>query len=552
MQMLPRPLPDELLYSALARATYRYGFWSPKRLLDILYGRRTVVAVPDLPSNLASLTRATGDHWRLGVEELAIHHTLFGYYTHFRGARQRKQVLAAMATDGGNLQVRLGICAGSARAPNRFRLCTHCHAADVARFGESYWHRAHHLPGVLVCHLHGEPLMESEVPFRPHGRHSYLAAPMEGDWGRLRPVVSSLARPEVARTVAARSFELLASQACPEVTRPDYRSRLESWGSRRGRAQRFRDGFVEYFGEDLLLASFGREDGDPLAWLQEVLHAPRRSLHPFKHVLMDVFLNGQRAVLPEGDARPVGSKRWGVYRLQEMRQEAATLTQLGLSTHAVAWTLDVDWKTADRLLAPLPSLEATPAPETNADRQAWEETAADHSDLGKKALRAIAPALYARLYRNDRAWLLAWRAKRLQRPAVARRIDWQQRDLELEPRVRQQVAQILKEAPPRRASRHHVLGLLGLLAMMTHRAALLPRTSAALEELCETVEAYQLRRLESVLSQEGRLNTPNWRALREARIQPDRLPDGGQSLIQRARRRIEEVRSAEVGAGARP
>lgn len=554
MQTLPKPLPDELLYSTLARATYRYGFWSPKRLLDVLYGRRTVVAVPDLPSNLASLEQVVRNHWQLGVEELAAHHTLFGYYTHFLGPRQRKQVLAAMASDGGSLQVRLGICAGSAITPRRFHLCRQCHAADITRFGEAYWHRAHHLPGVLVCHLHGEPLLESDVPFRPHGRHAYQAAPMACPFDELRPLVNSLDRPEVARALAVRSFELLTSDSRCVATTPDYRPRLGQWAEGRGRARRFRDVFVGYFGEDLLLASFKRDDGDPLAWLDEVLRAPRRPLHPFKHVLMEVFLSGQGAVLqPRSDAQSATSdKRWGVYRLPEMRQEAAALARLGLSTNAVAVALDVDWNTADRLLAPLPSPPASLLRDPEPDRRAWLEMAATRPGLGKKELRSAAPALYARLYRNDRAWLLAWKAPCPGRSVGVRRIDWQRRDQELEARVKRQVLRTLDDSPPRRASRNHVLCMLGIRAMVTHQGALLPRTMAALDSLCETVEAFQLRRLEAVFIQEGMSGLPDWKALRQARIEPRRLPDGGRGLIERARQCVMEAFSRELREGARP
>ncbi|CAM5791593.1 TnsD family Tn7-like transposition protein [Rhizobacter fulvus] len=555
MRTLPKPLPDELLYSALARATYRYGFWSPKRLLDILYGRRTVVAVPDLPSNLASLARATGSEWQLGVEEMAVRHTLFGYYTHFCSARQRKQVLAAMASDGGNLQVRLGICAGSARAPKRFHFCPRCHAADVARSGEAYWHRAHHLPGVVVCHLHGDPLVESDVPFRPPGRHAYLAAPVEADLSNLRPLVGAQTQPEVARAVAVRSFELLIGQPCTTAMKPDYRAHLGHMGSVRGRSQRLRSAFIDYFGESLLLASFGREYGDPLAWLDEVLRAPRRPLHPFKHVLMGVFINGTRVMAQDSnDASSVASgKRWGVYRSPGMRQEAASLAQLGLSTRAVAWTLDVDWKTAERLLAPLPPTQAAPAHESGVDRQAWAETAAANSEKGKKELRGIAPALYARLYRHDRAWLLAWHPVRAQSDlSVRRRIDWGRRDSNLQDRVRQLVAQTLQEIPPRRASKNHILGLMGQRALLTHRAALLPRATETLDALCETVESFQLRRLAFVLSQEGGHALPDWRAFRDAHIQPGRSPDEGQGIMERARRRNNEMSSIESRPQARP
>ncbi len=284
------------------------------------------------------------------------------------------------------------------------------------------------------------------------------------------------------------------------------------------------------------------------------MRAPRRPLHPFKHVLMEVFLSAQSAGLPSStDAQPATSdKRWGVYRLPEMRQEAVALARLGLTTNAVARALDVDWKTADRLLAPLPSPPASPARDPEADRRAWQEMAAAHLGLGKKELRGIAPALYARLYRNDRAWLLAWTAQRPGRTTGTRRIDWHQRDVDLEARVKQQVARTLNESPPRRASRNHILGMLGIRAMVTHRGELLPRTTAALDVLCETVEAFQLRRLASVFSKEGAPGVPDWKALRAARIEPRRFPDGGRDLVQRARRRTDEAFSRELGEGARP
>ena len=554
LRTLPRPLPDELLYSALARATYRYGFWSPKQLLDALYGSRTVVAVPDLPSNLSRLAQTTQDHWQLSTDELAIRHTLFGYYTHFQSAPQRKQVLAAMAADGGSLQVRLGVCAGSARTPKQFRLCLSCHAVDVAQFGEAYWHRAHHLPGVVVCHLHGDMLVESNVPFRPSGRHAYLAAPMDGDHGAFRPILDAVVRPEVARAVATRSFELLTERPSPATTRPDYRSRLGQRLSGSGRAQKFRQAFVEYFGEDLLVASFRRKDGDPLAWLAEVLRVPRRPMHPFKHALMEVFLSGPGDSTDDcsGTRACTSGKRWGVYRMPVMRQEAASLVPFGLSIHAIARALDVDWKTADRLLTPMPALRAVPTRDLGIDRRAWEDSAAALPGLGKKGLRGATPALYARLYRHDRAWLLAWAPQRLRRCASIRRIDWHQRDIEVEALVREQVALTVQAVPPRRASRHHVLGGLGLRALLAHRSALLPRTAAALNVLCETVEACQLRRLELVLRRQGNYNVPDWKLLREARIQSSRFVDRGRSLILLARQRIQRLSFSACKQGPWP
>jgi hypothetical protein len=545
MRTLPRPLPDEFAYSALGRATVRYGLTSPKRLLDLLYGRRTLIAVPDLPSNLAALAMATQESWQLSAEELALRHTLVSYYTHFRGAQQTREVLTHMAADAANLQVRLGVCAGAALAPKWFRLCRCCHAEDIARYGEPFWHRAHHLPGVLVCHLHGEVLAESDVPFRPKGRHEYRAAPIELRASQLRPLMDGAMRFEVARAVALRSMELLDAQACAQATLPDYRSALAQYGFSAGwgSADRFRAAFIDYFGEEFLRASFGFREGDSLAWLADVLRRPRRLMHPFKHVLMTVFLEGLHAPAQE-QAQPIEQrcgKRWGLYRSPQMRKEAASLAQFGLTTHAVATALDVDWKTAHRLLAPVPVLQPAQVRDSGVDRQVWEQMAAAHASMSKKALRRAAPALYARLYRNDRAWLLAWQPAEVVLPAVAGRVDWRRRDLKLESQVQEGVARILQELPPRRASRNYVLGVLGVRALVAHRAALLPRTSAALRALCESVEDFQLRRVTQVLVQ-GDWSAPDWRVMREAGIQPHRFVDSGRGLLERARTSAAQMR----------
>lgn len=538
MRTLPKPLPDELLYSALARATYRYGFWSPKQLLDLIYGRRTVVAVPDLPSNLVALARATAEAWQMSAEELALRHTLVGYYTHFKGSRCRRSALAHMAADGGSFHLRLGICAGAACVPKQLRLCPACHAADIAAYGEAYWHRAHHLPGVLVCHQHGDVLLDTNQPFRPPSRHVYAAAPLDLSLVTLRPVVHRLTRTREALALAARSVQLLDSPAHAPSPRPDYRGALQlrGWGRRRGRLQDLQGVFVGFFGADLLEASFARPDCDPVAWLADVTRAPRRNMHPFKHVLMEVFLRGHEAqVRAAHPGRPKKVKTWGIYRDTELRKDAAKLASVGLTTHAIACALDVDWKTADRLLQPMSEDAESSCRDVAEDRQAWLDIQRSYPTLNKKQLRAKAPALYARLYRHDREWLLAQRVLPSERPVTERRIDWPRRDAEVEALVQAGVAKALRIQPARRASRSYVLGQLGLRALVAHRATLLPRTTAALDELCETVEAFQVRRLAAALTKLPE-SAPEWALLRAAAIQPRRFDDGARSLIHRAAR----------------
>ena len=541
---LPEPRPDELLYSTIARTAYHYGYWSPAQLLRLLFGSRQVIAVPDLPSNLAALALRTADTWGLSAEELAERHTLLGYYTHFRGQRVRQAVLASMRERGGFNQVRLGVCSGSALNPTRFRLCLSCYEEDRRLGREAYWHRSHQLPGVLVCDRHGGLLHATNVPFRPVGRHEYIAAPQDLSHADLQPVAPALQHREIAQQIARRSASLLhLAPRCTDAL-PDYRDALAARGfaGHRGTAQRLREAVRDCMGVDLIEGSLRTETGrDPLQWLEEVLRKPRRPLHPYRHVLMEVFLQayGERAQKPLADVhRPTASRR-GRSRDSAARHEAALMANMGFSIHAIASALEVDWKTAQRLLQPLAVPAIQPPGEETEDHQAWLALSGSHPDLGKKALRQLNPALYARLYRRDRAWLLSFRAAVAVVSVPRVRVDWSARDVQLAERVRAQARTIRAELPMRRVSRSHLLRCLNARALLAHHAQQLPLTRAALAEACESVEAFQVRRLVRVLADHADAkDITAGQALWKARIEPSRLADRGRSLLALARSQL--------------
>ncbi len=551
MRVLPKPYPDELLYSIIARTAYHYGYWSPTQLLLPLFGSREVIAVPDLPSNLAALAARTSEAWGLSAEELAVRHTLLGYYTHFQGSRLRQDILASMYERGGFNQVRLGICAGSALSPKRFRLCLQCHEEDKMQshaegrlqYGETYWHRSHQLPGVLVCDRHGIVLHETSVLFRPVGRHDYTAAPQEVLHTELRPIAGVLQRPEVAQRIAMHSASLLnQAPRCTDAL-PDYREVLAAHGftSRNGGAKHLRVAVRDCLGADLVEQSLRAEAGrDPLQWLEEVLRKPRRPMHPYRHVLMEVFLalHDPREVPVASDPVTASASRWGLSRQPSLRHEAELMAKQGFSTHAIASALDVDWKTAKRLVEPIDAPATKSVRDERVDRDAWTALASEHPSLGKKNLRQLAPALYARLYRNDRAWLQSFRAGGRVASSPRARVDWGRRDAMLSERVRSQARAILTEMPMRRVSRSHLLGCLEARALIAHQAKKLPQTIAALDEVCESVEEFQTRRLAKVIGDhQDAQDVTDGQALWEARINRSRLADRGRMLVARARAR---------------
>ena len=77
-------------------------------------------------------------------------------------------------------------------------------------------------------------------------------------------------------------------------------------------------------------------------------------------------------------------------------------------------------------------------------RSEWTTLLSDHAAMGPKLLRAMNPALYAWLYRNDRAWLQQMTPPRVPREAYTRRgpVLWDERDRWLSAAVEKSVLQL--------------------------------------------------------------------------------------------------------------
>lgn len=541
---MPRPFQDELLYSVVARAKKYLGHWSPKALNRAVYSKASVVACADFPSSLNFLEGLAQGNWGMTIEEVALKHTLVGYYTYHRGQQCQQEVINAMRGLSAYLQVRLGICAGAVLGPRRFRLCADCVAEDMQRRGETFWRRSHHLPGVLVCARHGVPLMETVVSFRPFTRHTHVSA---------QPTLLESARPltvaseslAMAQSIAAASADLLDQPAPPPDTSGGWRTALAALGfaGKHGSLLRFQEAFVVCFGE-AFLGSLFRTPKASTRWLEDVTRKPRRPLHPLKQILLQVFVDHMHRARGSTDAQDENHKSaplktWGLYRSPALRQQAEHLAAQGLSTRRIAHALNIDWKTAERLLAPMAHPPAADIGRTNADRAAWLALADAHPDKTRQQLRQNASALYARLYRKDRKWLLESGPQRVtSKSGGSARVDWPKRDAALAAALRTEATTLVTMHPLVRVTRHRLTSKLQRTALVAHCGAQLPLTTRVLEDVCESVEEFQIRRLAEVIQREGPGDSflPSM-VLRRARINQTRCTDDGKALIEKAIRR---------------
>lgn len=151
----PPSMPDETLQSRITRyhtlsgnrtelETFRDMFGTPRFVMRI---------IPNKIEALAS--RLPGDE-KSNLEELLRLNTILPVYQPFLGM-----------SSAGNLEAGSPMAA-LARIPRRevgahsmAKICPLCVRDDLSEQGYSYWHRAHHIPGVTTCWRHGESLLQA-------------------------------------------------------------------------------------------------------------------------------------------------------------------------------------------------------------------------------------------------------------------------------------------------------------------------------------------------------------------------------------------------------
>jgi len=112
-----------------------------------------------LPQFLAELSRVTG----LSPLTMLWDHTIFPYVVSFRSQIQVKRLERLLLS--GQAHVSSTTRLVTKALPFR-RCCNACIVEDMARYGESYWHRVHLLPGVHVCPVHKLPLLVTGISTR--------------------------------------------------------------------------------------------------------------------------------------------------------------------------------------------------------------------------------------------------------------------------------------------------------------------------------------------------------------------------------------------------
>ena len=171
------PYPDELFYSAYARYHARARNRKVSTTMNSLFGSPFAAMVIDFPARLNYfVSQLPGEHVYT-VDKIIKENTLFPFYAPFITARCSALTKRAMVEygKGGEIHNRLGILT-SKIVLNTLRFCPSCVVEDRRKYGETYWHRLHQLPGVIICPEHNEMLEESGFHPKRFGLNNELLA----------------------------------------------------------------------------------------------------------------------------------------------------------------------------------------------------------------------------------------------------------------------------------------------------------------------------------------------------------------------------------------
>jgi hypothetical protein len=210
---------------------------------------------------------------------------------------------------------------GKQRQPQneRFRFCKSCWADDTEVFGEPYWHRLHQLPGVLVCHLHREPLLEVPVNFLIGSKEFYAASADIIKTAVPCGIFSDLVFEKLI-TLSVDSSWLLQN-SCRLGSYEETLNRYDRWfrvgGFRKWRGKtsqkQIHSEILKYFGMDFLEILNAYDESHNGSWVARITNYPQSPVHPIYHILMGEFLAGSTKRFFEQDCAetlPFGQSPW--------------------------------------------------------------------------------------------------------------------------------------------------------------------------------------------------------------------------------------------------
>lgn len=283
----PKLYPDELLGSAVARYRVHTMASFDAHVNKELYGKARFHTSITLPRGLQDLHNIIEPFIGLSLEELVFQATLYPYHTAFANKDTKVRILRKMLQQRQGLRGRHSI--GGREPPViRMKVCQRCINEDVARFGESYWHRTHQLDCVHFCEKHVTPLLEAVVSTGI--RKSICALTPQVVTHPYLPYLSERSRQRLFEIAClARQYldgSIIHDRAITRKSPPKAFRDLYALGSFLNIISIRRD-FMQHFGEQCLeILGIPLSQDNRIDWIRDIFSA---RWIPIKHVATQLF-----------------------------------------------------------------------------------------------------------------------------------------------------------------------------------------------------------------------------------------------------------------------
>ncbi|WBW98091.1 TnsD family Tn7-like transposition protein [Oceanirhabdus sp. W0125-5] len=296
LNFFPQIYQDEILYSVLGRYHMLSGNNSFKDTIRDIFDKDTYIPTIEFPCNLSNL----GNYLPYDAEDIIKGHTLLPIYFPFLPEKRRMKIVENMKNGTGiGIKASTGYLAGSLFKVSGLKYCPRCLEHDIKEYGEGYFHRIHQVQGVFVCHKHECFLEEYPIRLSEASRVSFLKFDSSKILNsKIKDIESEKLRIFID---IAKAVEYLLQNDLSRFNQIKlhkmYMDILEERGylsySRRVKQRLIYEEFSSFYNKEVLQMLNSEIDYySEFNWLKVILRKPKRVVHPIRHILLIIFLKG--------------------------------------------------------------------------------------------------------------------------------------------------------------------------------------------------------------------------------------------------------------------
>jgi hypothetical protein len=385
-----------------------------------------------------------------------------------------------------------------------------------------------------MCPIHKVPVYDSLVPFRGNYRFDYIPASDDVCKAELpinyksevaekliwiaEDIYDILNRPFKYQELMKKKFlymEHLIEKKIANMISMVHQKRL-------------RKELIDFWGTEVLeMLQSPIEESRECNWLNILTWEKENISLPIRHILLMRFLgikiNDFSSDLPEKMHKEIWNEK-----LVELAKEKTSITKMATMLDSTKKTvrnqmlkmgIEAYWNNnADETVYINYSETIECKEKLERAKEEWQEAQNDNPNLSRNQLRKLKPALYNRLVKNDRQWLLS---NSKTRGEILDNIDWIKRDKELLIQV-QVIVNSMHTGRPEHVQWHSVGGRLGINGWFGKNRDRLPLIKEYLDNNIETLQKFHLRRIAWALKEleyENEVITPN-KLLEKAGVKP--------------------------------